>query len=298
MTTSDQILPTFNRIDSLFKEADLENYFLSVEVGEGSFSYCILDSITNKYIGIGELKTQVAKGPGAQEIKLPLEIFLAKVVKALPILKEQFKSCKVTWEGSKSTLVPEALYKKGEEKKLLSFNQDLEADDSIFIDQLTDFQAVNIFAVPKKANEILTRTLSIDRISHLSSVLVKSIFLNYQGHLVRPKVFLNVREGWFDLIILDETKLHYVNMFEFRQPEDLVYYLIYVLEQLGFNSEQVEVVLMGKIAKKTALYNLILKYIRKVELARRSPVYDYSFIFNEIQQHGYFSLLNLNQCGL
>jgi len=138
----------------------------------------------------------------------------------------------------------------------------------------------------------------MDHISHLSSVLVKSIFLNYQGQLSRPKVFLNVREGWFDLIILDQTKLHYVNMFEFRQPEDLVYYIIYVLEQLGFNSEQVEVVLMGKITNKTPLYDLILRYIRKVEFARRSPMYNYSFIFNEIPQQGYFSLLNLNQCGL
>ncbi len=298
MTTSDHILPVVNRIDALYKEADLGNYFLSVQIGERSFSYCILDSVTNKYIGVGELKTPVSKEPGEQEIKLPLETFLTKVVETLPVLKKRFKSCKVTWEGNKSTLVPEALYEEGEQKKLLSFNTDVDSEDSISHDRLTDFHAVNIFAIPQKANDILARTLAIDHISHLSSVLIKSIFLNYRGHLVRPKVFLNIRDGWFDLIILDQIKLHYVNMFEFRQPEDLVYYVIYVLEQLGFNSEQAKVILMGNIAKDSALNTLILRYIRNVKFARRNPTYNYGFIFNEIPQHGYFSLLNLNQCGL
>ena len=298
MTVSDNILPAVNRIDTLYKEVDLGNYFLSVQVGERSFSYCILDSVTNKYIGIGELKTPIAKGPGAQEIKLPLETFLKKVATTLPVLKKKFKACKVIWEGNKSTMIPEALYEEDEEKKLLSFNIEIDSDDLIFHDLLTDFQAVNIFAIPKKANDILTRTLAVDHISHISSVLIKSIFLTYREQLAHPKVFLNIRDGWFDLIILDQIKLHYVNMFEFRQPEDLVYYVIYVLDQLGFNSEQVEVILMGKITKNSTLSNLIFKYIRKVEFARRNPTYNYSFVFNEIPQNDYFSLLNLNQCGL
>ncbi len=298
MTVSDHILPAINRIDTLYKEADLGNYFLSVQVGERSFSYCILDSVTNKYIGIGELKTPIAKGPGAQEIKQPLVSFLKKVFTTLPVLKKKFKACKVIWEGNKSTLIPEVLYEEDEEKKLLSFNIEVDSDDLIFHDLLTDFQAVNIFAIPQKANHILTRTLAVDHLSHISSVLIKSILLTYREHLTHPKVFLNVRDGWFDLIILDQIKLHYVNMFEFRQPEDLVYYIIYVLDQLGFNSEKVEVILMGKINKNSTLSNLIFKYIRKVEFARRNPMYNYSFVFNEIPQYGYFSLLNLNQCGL
>ncbi|MBC8315270.1 MAG: DUF3822 family protein [Bacteroidetes bacterium] len=298
MTVSDNILPAVNRIDTLYKEVDLGNYFLSVQVGERSFSYCILDSVTNKYIGIGELKTPIAKGPGTQEIKLPLVTFLKKVVASLPILKKKFMACKVIWEGNKSTLIPEALYEEDEQKKLLSFNIEVDPDDLIFHDQLTDYHAVNIFAIPQKSAEILTLTLAVDHMSHISSVLIKSILLNYREHLAHPKVFLNVRDGWFDLIILDQIKLHYVNMFEFRQPEDLVYYTIYVLDQLGFNSDQVEVILMGKITKNSTLSTLIFKYIRKVEFAHRNPTYNFSYVFNEIPQHGYFSLLNLNQCGL
>lgn len=298
MSSPDHILPAVNRLDALFKETELENYYLSVQIGEKSFSYCVLDSISNKYIGVGELRMPVNKGPGDQEIRLPFESFFAKVVAALPVLRKRFKSCKVIWEGNKSTLVPEQLFKEQEQQKILSFNIPLDQKDKVHHDRLTDFRIVNVYAIPEKVKEILTRTFGVDHLPHLSSVLIESIYQNYRELLVHPKVFLHVREHLFDLVIMDQFKLYYANTFEFRLPEDLAYFTIYVLEQLGFSQEKAEVVLMGKITRNTPLFNLIFKYLRRVEFVRRNPGYEYSFVFNEIPHHAYYPLLNLNQCGL
>ncbi|NQV03044.1 MAG: DUF3822 family protein [Bacteroidia bacterium] len=298
MSSPDHILPAINRVDALFKETDLENYYLSVQIGEKSFSYCILDSISNKYIGVGEFRLPVTKGPGEQEIRLPFDSFFAKVVASLPILRKKFKSCKVIWEGSKNTLVPEQLFEEKGQEKILSFNIPLDQQDKVLHDRLTNFRIVNVYAVPEKANEVLTRTFGVDHLPHLSSVLIESIYQNFRGQLVRPKVFLHIREHLFDLVVMDQFKLYYANTFEFRRPEDLVYFTIFALEQLGFSQEQAEVVLMGKITRNAPLYNLIFKYLRRVEFAKRNPGNEYSFIFNEIPHHAYYPLLNLNQCGL
>ncbi len=298
MALQDHILPAVNRIDALFKEIDLANYYLSMQIGEKSFSYCILDSVNNKYIGVGELRLPITKGPGEQEIRLPFESFLAKVLTALPVLKKKFKSSKVIWEGNKSTLVPERLFEKGEQHKILSFNVPLDPQEKVFHDLLPDFHIVNVYAIPEKAKEIIARTFGVNHLPHLSSVLIESIYQNYHEELVRPKVFLHVRETHFDLVVMDQFKLYFANTFEFRRPEDLVYFVIFSLEQLGFSQEQAEVVLMGKITRNTPLYNLVFKYLRRVEFARRNPGCEYSFVFNEIPQHAYFPLLNLNQCGL
>ncbi|MFH1297099.1 MAG: DUF3822 family protein [Bacteroidota bacterium] len=298
MSSPDHIFPAVNRLDALFKETDLENYYLSVQIGEKSFSYCILDSISNKYIGVGELRMPVTKGPGDQEIRLPFETFFANVVAALPLLRKRFKSCKVIWEGNKSTLLPEHLFDERAQQKVLSFNIPLDQKDTVLHDRLTDFRIMNLYAVPEKAKEILNRTFGVDHFPHLSSVLIRSIYQNYRGLLVRPKVFLHVRDYLFDLMIMDQFKLYYANTFEFRLPEDLAYFTLFALEQLGFSQEQAEVVLMGKITRNTPLFNLIFKYLRRIEFAKRNPGYEYSFVFNEILHHSYYPLLNLNQCGL
>lgn len=294
----DHILPAVNRIDALFKESELMNYYLSVQIGEKSFSYCILDSITNKYIGVGEIRLPVVKGPGEVEIKLPFESFMGKVVTALPVLKKKFKSSKVIWEGPKSTLVPEHLFEEKEQRNILAFNIPLDPLDKVYHDLLPDFRIFNVFSVPQKEKELISRTFGVDHLPHLISVLVESIYQNYKAELVRPKVFLHVREGLFDLVVMDQFKLYYANTFDFRRPEDMVYFTIFTLEQLGFSQDQAEIVLMGKINRNTSLYNLVFKYLRRVEFAKRTQVCEYSFVFNEIPQHAYFPLLNLNQCGL
>ncbi len=298
MSSPEHILPAVNRIDSLFKESDLENYYLSVQIGEKSFSYCILDSISNKYIGVGELRLPLTKGPDEQEIILPFESFFAKVVASVPLLRKRFKSSKVIWEGTKYTFVPEHLFEEREQQNILSLNIPLDPKDSVGHDRLADFSIANVHAIPGKAKEILTRTFGVDQVPHLSSVLVASIYQNYREQLIRPKVFLHIREHRFDLVVMDQFKLYYCNTFDFRQPEDLVYFTIFAMEQLGFSQDQAEVVLMGRITRNTQIYTLIFKYLRRVEFAKRNPGYEYSFVFNEIPQHAYYPLLNLNQCGL
>jgi len=298
MTQPDHILPAVNRIDTLFKETDLQNYYLSVQIGKRSFSYCILDSVSNKYIGIGELKMPVTKGSGEQEIVLPFETFFSKVFTSLPLLKKKFKSTKVTWEGSKYTLVPEHLFDEREQQKLLSFNFPLDLQDKVYHEKLPSFNIVTVYAMPEKVRELVSRTFGVDHVPHLSSVLIESIHQQFRGLLIRPKVFLNVREHYFDMIVMDQFKLHYTNTFEYRQPEDLVYFTIFALEQLGLNQDEAEVNLMGKVTRNSPLYSLIFKYLRRIECAKRNPGYEYSFVFNEIPPHMYYPLLNLNQCGL
>ncbi|MFH1161470.1 MAG: DUF3822 family protein [bacterium] len=298
MTTPDHILTAVNRIDALFKETDLGNYFLSVQVSDKNFSYCILDGTTNKYIGIGELKTPVAKGPGIHEIKLTFDAFMAKIIGSLPLLKKPFKACKVIWEGNKSTLVPDALFEESARDKFLSFNLTVDPHEIVLQDHLKDIQAYNIFAIPEQTNQLLLKHFPAGHVTHLSSVLIQSLYLNYRSQLIRPKVFVHVRDPWFDLIVLDQQKLRYSNMFEFRQAEDMVYFLLFAIEQLGLHAEQLDVVLLGKTNKNTPLVNLIAKYIRKIEFAQRSPAYQYSFVFNELPHHAFYPLLNLNQCGL
>jgi hypothetical protein len=75
-------------------------------------------------------------------------------------------------------------------------------------------------------------------------------------------------------------------------PEDIAYYLIFVFEQLNLNPEEITLVLMGSVDRYSPVYDLLFRYIRNIDFAARNDSISYSYIFNEVPDHFYFSLLN------
>ena len=99
-------------------------------------------------------------------------------------------------------------------------------------------------------------------------------------------------------MIFDGRQMSYFNTFSFTNPEDVAYYLIFVLEQLNFNPETVPVVLLGAIEMGDGLSELLPRYVRNIETGRRSDAYRYSYMMNQLPPHFCFPLLNLFSCGL
>jgi len=297
MADNDHILPSLNRLDELFRESDVSQYSLTVQAGERSFSYCILDPRTKTYVGVGELKSPVARGPGSQEIILPPSVFLQKAVASFPLLTKPFGSVTTIWEGNRFTLIPEKYYEESSAKSFLSFNLAVEPTEVVGHDHLKDFQAVSVYVVPETVNQTIKRIFPETRILHHATILAIGLYRQYKDSLGRPRLFVNLRDNWFDLVILNQQGLVYMNAFEFRLPEDMVYFLLYTMDQTGFSPEKAEVIIHGKILRNSPQWNLLAKYIRQVELGRRDRNWTFGRIFNEVPQQAMFPLLAANSCG-
>ena len=90
----------------------------------------------------------------------------------------------------------------------------------------------------------------------------------------------------------------YYNAFKYKTKEDFIYYLIFVLDQLKLNPEEIELVLSGLIDKNSKLFEMVYKYVRNITFPPLDASYNYSYIFNDIPSHQYSNLLNLFLCEL
>ena len=99
------------------------------------------------------------------------------------------------------------------------------------------------------------------------------------------------------MMIFEKKQLVYSNAFHFRAPEDFLYYVIFVMEQLNLNPEEVPVTLLGDISTKTPHFDLIFKYIRNVDFALRNESAQYSYVFDDVPGHSFYTLLNPVLCG-
>lgn len=78
-------------------------------------------------------------------------------------------------------------------------------------------------------------------------------------------VFANFTNKQLDLLVFKEGRLHLANSFEYHTPEDVVYYTLFVYEQLYLNPEKVPLHLSGNISKSSTVYSALYTYIRYVQ---------------------------------
>ena len=269
-----------------------EYYRLSIQLSQDGFSFCILDTRRNKFLGL-----QVFNFIEVQSTHV-LNQVLHDLIPGISWLRLPYEHTRIIWETRATTLIPEVLYEPGHDSEYLHFNVRPAGDEIARTDHLPLLEARNIWAIRSSVMKTLQQYFPSAGIHHHGSALIESLLLRYKHSTEAEQVFANVHKGWFDIVALKGGKLIFYNTFDFNAREDFIYYLIYVLEQLQMNPETVSLVLMGEVLKISALYDIAFKYVRNISFADRNPGYDYSYVFDDIPAHLHYNLLNLQQCEL
>jgi len=66
--------------------------------------------------------------------------------------------------------------------------------------------------------------------------------------------------------VVQNQKLLLFNSFEYKTPEDFIYYILFTAEQLQLNPENFQLELLGTIQEEDAYYKIAFQYIRNVSL--------------------------------
>ena len=89
-------------------------------------------------------------------------------------------------------------------------------------------------------------------------------------------------------MIVQNQKLILYNSFEYKTPQDFIYYILFTAEQLQLNPENFVLKLIGKIDETDELFKICYKYIRNVSLLN---IENQSNNFSEIENRLHFILL-------
>jgi len=280
---------TFDK--ALIKEAS-SKYRLSIQLSLDGFSFCVFDTARNKYSGI---ETHLF-----HEVTTPLVLnnILNELIPKNEWLKQKYNETRIIIESPKSTLIPLPLFISEHSVDYLRFNHYLDFGDKILYDRLPNLGAANIFAIPEIIIQTCQRFFPDARLHHFASSLLENLLILNKNQDEDPVIFASVRKSWFDLLVLKGRNLLFFNSFKYKAKEDFVYFLIYVMDQLNLNPEKTELTLLGEITKISSLFELTFKYVRNVSFIKRTQDYEYSYVFDEIPEHFYFNLLNLQQCEL
>ncbi|HNX07644.1 MAG TPA: DUF3822 family protein [Bacteroidales bacterium] len=212
------------------------------------------------------------------------------------LAQHSYKDVVVLWETQRSTLVPDALFDPAGQELYFQFNQGALADEKVYSDKLKTTEAFNVYAIPSD----LEKNISFKpfRIRHHASVFIESLMIFSKHSLLPKQVFINVHHGFFDMAVAEAGRLVFYNTFGYKTAGDFIYFVLFVFGQLKLSPESDGVILSGEIVKNSALYEVLYKYVRKVDFAAPGVQYANSHILNDIPAHTVHNLVNAVLCEL
>ncbi len=264
------------------------NLHLSVEASDCSFGFALLDTLGNRYVATGYRNfTEKLSGAALAER-------LAHEFEANGLHEYKYAKSTFAWISRQATLVPEALFDEAYSQDYYILNHGPLVDENLYFEKVKGLNAYNIFSLPIPIEDFCTNTLTNFGITHHSRVLLESLLL--AGNIKGTNIYIHVQARHFDIVITEDEKLKLYNYYAYDSAEDFVYHTLNTCKQLGYNPQEMQVILLGEIEPQSTLNDLLNKYIQRVSYYNPKPFYTLSIALQELPRHFYFNLFNQYLC--
>ena len=273
-------------LDKSYSKDHSIQYHLSLQVDTDGLSYCILDTKRKHYI----VFQKYVFGKSGDMIA-----FLNKVENCLEedsILKSSFNSSSFIYLTQTSTLVPNVFVDELNLRDYFEFNHPLEELDEMHYNIIPEINASNVFALPTYLANLLYDKFKGLKFYHQATPFIKSVLKDFRHS---SSVHLNLNTGFFDIVIKQENKLRLYNTFLYQNETDLLYYVLFTINQLNLNPATIPLTICGEMSDRVSLQGSLSKYIPKLMyLEPASP--GFSIVFERLSRHKYFNLFYLYNC--
>lgn len=266
---------TTSIIDKTYKK-------LAIQVSLNGLSFCVFDTLNNKPMVLQNLHFDNFQRSAK------IEDLFTSVFRENPELNHQYDEIVIIHSNNLSTFVPTALFDEEFLGSYLQYNTKVFETDFFTFDALEKYEMNNVYIPYVNMNNFFIDQYGSFDYKHANSILV-SLLLDISRNNEDPKMFVHVNESHFEIVIVQNQKLHLHNSFEYKTPEDFIYYLLFTAEQLQLNPENFKLEFLGTIVETDVYYQIAYKYIRNVSLL---DVLNFKNQFSEKENREHFILLH------
>ena len=258
-----------------------------IEVSRNRFRFCIFNVPTNAFMWLEDYLVY----------SLMSDSSLLKTLKTVYqehafLAANYWKSIRITFNSPNFTLIPEEFYLVEEASKYLQLaaGRVLTDKEQIFDYHHARFGAVGVFGVEKELMNWFKGMYPAKKISpvHLLDTLIEGIIQEENPN----GLHLYFEEGFVSIIYFKENRLNFCNKFAYKTSPDLVYHVLFVMNELGLSPEETHVVFYGEITMFSEGYSLLSQQLKNINFAHTPKRLKFSQNFDELPEHRYFSLFS------
>lgn len=279
-------MPVLELIDETFDINSSENYELSVQLSPYEFSYCILDTIRNRYVLLRTTEPDDNKPLTSEKAE---EMFSSEKFPA-----GRFKKVNLILPSSKSTLVPSPLFDPEKKEDYFTLNLIKDEGEVILYNRIPEPDAFIVYAAQGPFVELAEKYFPGVTPSHHTRPLIDQVTHSSKNEF-GLKVQVHLEKDYFNLLVLEHGSLKFINTFNFKTMNDVMYYLFNIYKNLGINRQET-VWFSGLTKKYDDLHSQVLHYLKNVKFSVPEGNFSFSYAFNEIELHRYINLFSITGC--
>lgn len=278
-----------NLIDETFDKNQAHNYHLSIQTSNNGLSFCLLDTISKKYIALRHYPFKAINS------NQQLLNNVSERIKSDDILKLKFKSVSHMFVDNKNTLVPISSFDVNKESEYFKFNHPLEPNSLVLSNSLIHLEANNVFNYPESLYSMLKEVFPAIKFSHHSSAFIENLIID-SAKWTQSKCYITINKTFLNIGIACNKKLEFYNTFNFKENSDIVYYILSVLDHFRLSPLLTEVFMSSSAENHDEMFDFINNYLNMIKFIRPTDKYTFSYIFDEFQLTRFSNLFNLALC--
>lgn len=292
-----EIIPVYQVVDPGLNYLHTKNYNLAIRLLPDGFSFTVFDTSKDMCIALIEFAYpySLSKTSGfGSETHIE---WLEEVLQQQILLKEGFNKVSVLLGGIVYTLMPPPLFDPDHAGKYLGFNYPLNEEALVKYDEIKSPEAFLIYAISKSLHNWIQSHYPDAGIFHICSSLIRNFHLQFRGGSPVTRIMANIQANTLDILIFKGADFIFCNSFNYISHTDLLYYLLFVMEQLKINADEAPLFLSGAIEEESELFRLISAYVRYVDFIPETTNCRINPAIHAERRHHYFDLLNVSLCG-
>lgn len=279
--------------DDQFNVEFIDTYYLLLKLDETRLKLCITDSISNRCLFLEDISVEKSLDSKGR----------IKILEALydehAFLKAAFwRSVKCIVSSMHFTFIPAPLFDEDELESYLALSTRYESSsESLHEYAHQNSEAVCAFSAPYELIQWFSQTYPNGNLQflHNTSPLIEGA-LHSTMPLSKKQLYLFAEDDQLTVIVTLHGKLEFCNIFTFTKNEELLYYTLWILKELGMDPNEHEIVLFGDVTESSDYYQLLYQYVRNISFGNKPSFLKFSYVFDEVNDHKYLDLYCMHLC--
>ena len=271
--------------DDTFAPASPAAYHLYAVAGASRLRLAVLEAERQKVVALDDL-------PYGGPATLPALAATHELLR-----QPGWARVRVALTGRAFTLLPAPLFRVGDEAAYLQLHHPLAATEEALAYPLplpppgTD--VVSLFAADRQLATWLAGTYGPAGRLLPQPVALLAGLLRQRGPAPLARQLCLCLTDQELAVLVPGPQVEFCNVFRVTTAEDVVYYTILVMQELGLNPDQDAVTLWGDLTRDSHTFEALSTYVRHLRLGERPFGLNYSYQLNELPAHQYFDLFSL-----
>ncbi|MDC1456240.1 DUF3822 family protein [Flavobacteriaceae bacterium] len=164
-----------------------------------------------------------------------------------------------------SVLVPKDFFNEENCLDYLKFNSRLLKNDTASFDYIEEFEAHNVFITYGNVTNYLIEKFGSFEFFHYSTVLLKKLYSDTPKDKI-ARIYVNINKSYLNIIVFKGRELNYYNTFDYETKDDILYFILFVIEQNKLINNETKMKLIGEDKIIKNYYDYLSKFIKNLEM--------------------------------